>query len=77
MEIPAAGDRIRYLKLGDADGPPFKSHPSATVATFDNWLFDQDPLADTHRLCLTCRAWRLEQGRRRRDLNGMAAAVAA
>ncbi len=43
----AGGIRIRYLKLGDAEGPPFVLI-HGYGGDLNNWLFNQEPLAETH-----------------------------
>ncbi|HEX6091962.1 MAG TPA: acetoin dehydrogenase dihydrolipoyllysine-residue acetyltransferase subunit [Dongiaceae bacterium] len=43
----AGGIRIRYLKLGDAEGAPFVLI-HGYGGDLNNWLFNQEPLAETH-----------------------------
>jgi pyruvate dehydrogenase E2 component (dihydrolipoamide acetyltransferase) len=43
----AGGTRIRYLKLGEAEGVPFVLI-HGYGGDLNNWLFNQEPLAETH-----------------------------
>jgi pyruvate dehydrogenase E2 component (dihydrolipoyllysine-residue acetyltransferase) len=45
--MDAGGIRIRFLKLGEADGPPvILIHGYG--GDFNNWMFNQEPLSETH-----------------------------
>ena len=43
----AGGRKIRYLKLGNADGPPIV-FVHGFGGDLNNWLFNQEPLAENH-----------------------------
>jgi pyruvate dehydrogenase E2 component (dihydrolipoamide acetyltransferase) len=45
--VDATGHRIRYLRLGDASGPPV-IFIHGFGGDLNNWLFNQPPLAETH-----------------------------